>query len=278
VGRNKVLVVGIDGLRWDRVSYAEAPNLTGLARYGMFAPSLLDVSAGAQTMSGPGWSTLASGVWPDRHGVRDNSFNGAAYGQYPDFLTRLKRHDPSRLTFVAVDWPWLITAGTFGTEIDLVVNGDGEAHGYRAEDARITATAVDVLRQRGPDAAFVYLGCVDEAGHASGAMSDDYTDAISRADGWLGDLLGAVARRPADENWLVLVTTDHGHCDGGGHGGYSDAERATFVLAEGRPVPTGWRTDVELVDVAAAALAHLGVPVPDELAGRSFLVPDQLNR
>ncbi|WP_420323158.1 alkaline phosphatase family protein [Kribbella catacumbae] len=26
--------------------------------------------------SGPGWSSIASGAWPDKHGMKDNSFSG----------------------------------------------------------------------------------------------------------------------------------------------------------------------------------------------------------
>ncbi|CAM5353026.1 hypothetical protein SALBM311S_08742 [Streptomyces alboniger] len=38
--------------------------------------------------SGPGWSSVLTGVWPDRHGVTGNDFTGADYLRYPDFLTR----------------------------------------------------------------------------------------------------------------------------------------------------------------------------------------------
>src|SRR5215831_8613089 len=108
----RALVIGVDGLRWDRVHEGNAPRLTKLASSGLFAPSRLDVSSGTRTDSGPGWSTIATGVWPDKHGVLDNSFAGARYAQYPDFLTRLARADPARTTFAAVDWPPLAHKGT----------------------------------------------------------------------------------------------------------------------------------------------------------------------
>jgi len=108
----KALVIGIDGLRWDRVNSSNAPRLTRLADAGVFAPSLLDVTSGTRTDSGPGWSTIATGVWPDKHGVLDNSFAITRYELYPDFLTRLARQ--GRTTFAAVDWRPLARRGRSG--------------------------------------------------------------------------------------------------------------------------------------------------------------------
>jgi predicted AlkP superfamily pyrophosphatase or phosphodiesterase len=264
----RALVIGVDGLRFDRVDATFAPRLTGLVRNGLFAPSLLDVGSGTRTDSGPGWSTIATGVWPDKHGVLDNSFADARYEQYPDFLTRLKRADPDRTTFVAVDWPPLVERGTFGKQIDTIVVGDGEEHGYLVEDERMATAAIDGLH-RG-DALFVYLGCVDFAGHASGPLSTVYTQAIGAVDRWIGELLDAVAARDTHvpEEWLIVVTTDHGHRDEGNHGGHSDVERGTFILATGPDLPTGRRDDTALVDLAPTVLCHFGVPVPPEFDGR----------
>ena len=265
----KALVIGIDGLRWDRVHDGNAPRLSALARTGLFAPSLLDVTSGTRTESGPGWSTIATGVWPDKHGVLDNSFETKRYELYPDFLTRLGRE--GRTTFAAVDWPPLADEGVFGPEIGTIVAGDGEEYGYLPEDERMTAAAVDGLQ--GSDVTFVYLGCVDIAGHMAGPLSTEYSLAIERVDAMVGELLDAIARRRTfvAEKWLTIVTTDHGHRDEGDHGEYSDEERATFILAVTTDLPSGRREDTTLVDLAPTVLHHFGVPVPPELDGRSLL-------
>jgi predicted AlkP superfamily pyrophosphatase or phosphodiesterase len=225
------------------------------------------VSSGTRTDSGPGWSTIATGVWPDKHGVLDNSFTGARYAQYPDFLTRLARADPARTTFAAVDWPPLAHKGMFGPEIGTIVVGDGEELGYPREDERMTAAAIDGLRRS--DATFVYLGEVDIAGHRTGPLSTEYSHAIERVDRMVGQLLDAVLVEPGQ--WLTIVTTDHGHRDEGDHGGYSDVERATFILAAGPGVPAQRHDGTLLVDLAPTVLDHFGVPVPSEMDGRSLL-------
>ena len=64
---------------------------------------------------------------------------------------------------------------------------------------------------------------------------------------------------------LILISTDHGRRDDGGHGGDSEKERRVFFLASGPSVtdsaPDG---DIRIVDVATTAMAHLGIAIDDE--------------
>ncbi len=78
----------------------------------------------------------------------------------------------------------------------------------------------------------------------------------------MGQLLAAVRARPtyAQEDWLILVSTDHGRREDGGHGGDTPEERTIFYLAFGPSVEPGVLPDtVHIVDVAVTALAHLGI-------------------
>lgn len=275
ISADKVLVIGLDGLRHDRIAAADAPNLDALIASGTFGTSLLYANPMAATSSGPGWSTIATGVWPDKHGVKDNSFSGKRYDLYPDFLTRLESVNPGLSTFAALDWKPLGDQGTFGPAIDSRVVFDGDANGYPGEDERVTQAAVPVLRDGNPDAAFVYLGNIDIAGHNGGAASKTYLDAIKASDEQIGRLVAAVRARPtyASERWTFIVATDHGHTDAGGHGGSSIEERRTFVLASGPGIAAGARPlDTRLVDVTATVFSQLKLPVPAGIDGRPLSV------
>ncbi|MER5205924.1 alkaline phosphatase family protein [Streptomyces sp. NPDC002825] len=260
--KDKVLVVGMDGLRYDRIDAAKAPALKSLMANGTYGRSLLYANPMAATSSGPGWSTISTGVWPDKHGVKDNTFAGRNYGQYPGFLARLHQVRPELSIFAAVDWPELDTYGTVtpGADAKLVHNNN-----YAVNDALITDATEDILRNQNPDVLFVYFGETDEIGHSYGAASQKYLDAIDVQDGYLGRLLAAIQARPtyATERWTVIVATDHGHLDAGGHGGSTIEERRTFVLAQGPGIAAGARPiDTRLVDVAATVFQQLGI-VPD---------------
>ncbi|MFE9254757.1 alkaline phosphatase family protein [Streptomyces sp. NPDC006879] len=277
---NKVLVIGLDGVVLDRVLQADAPHLQGLMAQGLTARSTLYAQPMAATSSGPGWSTIATGVWPDKHGVRDNSFVGKNYSAHPDFLTRIENVAPDLNTYAAADWEPITSTDQngpiFSSQVDKRLSLKGDRDGYRNEDPKVAAAAATELREQDPDAAFVYLGEVDAAGHSRGADSRQYLEAITRVDALVGQLLTAVAARPtyAQESWKVLVGTDHGHTGRGGHGGSSIAERGTFVIAKGAGIaPGSVRQDVRLVDIAAEALHHLGVPT-DGIDGIALDAPD----
>ena len=102
----------------------------------------------------------------------------------------------------------------------------------------------------------------------------EYRDYIEASDRRLGEMLAAVAVREgsADEFWTVVVVTDHGHVDAGGHGGETDAERTAWIATCGPTIAPGLQPDgLEQADVAAQALAILGVnPTSPDFVGVPF--------
>jgi predicted AlkP superfamily pyrophosphatase or phosphodiesterase len=263
----KALVVLLDGVRFDRLTQASTPVLDGLAATGFLAPTRIFGTDVAPTLSGPAISSIATGVWPDKHRVPGNQLHGHALKRYPDFLTRLEAAVPPRRTFAGLDWAPLglpqdggpVFSDAIATKIALATDQTWAA--YRLDDARLLDAAVRILRERDPDAAFVYLGATDMAAHEFGCLGAQYRQAIETCDRQVGELLAALDARSgrADEQWLVIVVTDHGHLDEGGHGGDSDAERTAWMLVAGAGAPTRAPATLANVDVAPTVLAHLGV-------------------
>ncbi|MFF9316911.1 alkaline phosphatase family protein [Streptomyces sp. NPDC014735] len=249
----KTLVIGIDGATFDAFSRADVPNLRQLMAKGLTARSNLYASPMAPTVSGAGWSSIATGVWPDKHNVKDNDFTNPNYGRYPDYATRLETADPAVSTLVVGTWS-PVPQKIFGAKTDLRIAG--------GDDEGTTAKAADYLANGNPDSTFVHLDEVDGAGHSTGSASPAYIEALHTADAQVGRLLDAVASRPtyADEDWLVVVTADHGHTPTGGHGGNTPQERGTFVIAQGKGIrPGSVRDDVKITDIAPTVLRHEGV-------------------
>lgn len=272
----KVLILGLDGIRPDRLAAAATPTLDSLAAHGISSDA---ATTRAPTVSGPGWSSMLIGVWADKHGVLNNDFTTNAYGRYPDVLTRIEDLRPDLATLAVLDWPPLGTPAAGGPllsdRVDRKLNVNGDSLGYHAADSVTAALAADALATGEVDAAFVYFGDVDEVGHARGTLSPEYTAAIELVDRQVGQVLAGLRRRPtyADEDWLVLVSTDHGRRDDGGHGGDSDAERTIFLVMSGPSVRNrAFGAPPAIVDVAVTALAHLGIPIDPawQLDGRDL--------
>jgi predicted AlkP superfamily pyrophosphatase or phosphodiesterase len=259
----KVLVIGIDGVRPDVLADVPTPNLDGLAEGGSFTDRAWTVFP---SVSGPSWSSLLLGVWPDKHGVTNNDFTGKRYDEYPDFLTRIEMVRPDLATFAVADWKPLVAAddgvATISDRIDVKHVLDGYEGGWPEGDERSVELAVDHLTTADPDALFVYLGTPDEVSHETRAIGDEYREALTQADQHVAQIVAAVRARAtyAQEDWLILVSTDHGRTEDGGHGGDTPEERTIFYLAAGPSVEPGTPPDtVHIVDVAVTALAHIGI-------------------
>jgi predicted AlkP superfamily pyrophosphatase or phosphodiesterase len=173
------------------------------------------------------------------------------------------------VTYAVVDWPPLGTAASGGPlvsdAVDVKQNIDGDELGYQVADSLSVAAAVEYLTNGDPDAAFVYLGDIDVVGHEAGSLSEAYRESLEWSDRQVGLLLHALQRRVmyAHEDWLVLVATDHGRTDEGGHGGSSPLERNVFIITSTPSRQPGVRvhTPANIVDVAPTALAHLGIDI-----------------
>ena len=262
----KVLLIGIDGVRPDVLAEVPTPNIDALKRKGAFTDQTRTT---VPSVSGPSWSSMLTGVWPDKHGVIDNQFDGRRYDKYPDFLTRIEFLQPEMSTFAAVDWLPLMQidgeASTISPTVDVRISINGYVTGWAEGDLEVTSAAVSHLNEADPDALFVYLGNPDETSHQHNSIGAEYRESIELSDHHVGLLVDAIQARKTfhEENWLILISTDHGRRDDGGHGGLSAIEMTTFILASGPTAQIGsMDQDTFIVDVAVTALAHLGI-TPD---------------
>jgi hypothetical protein len=292
----KVLVIGTDGTRWDLVRQAmdngQAPNLRRLAQQGLGGPTLLPYAPPqALTLSEVGWSTIATGAGPAKHGVNglflNNDPRQSTKNGYLDFLSRVESLRPSLSTFLASDWAniGLHENGgpIFGDGIDArhTLAADDTVASYEKDDQDVTDTSARYLRDGDPDAGFVYLGVVDETAHNIGSATPAYRAEIAATDRRIGQLVGAIRARPSygRERWTVIVTTDHGQQNLDtpsqfSHGGGSDLERTSFVVAAGTGIPKGVvKAAPGVVDIAPTVLHQLGLATDPawNLDGSSFV-------
>ena len=238
--KTKILLIGIDGLNL-AMALEASPTITSLKSSGFFTT----ITMPAPTFSGPGWSTLLTGSTHEEHGVSDNSFIGHKLHHRPDLLSRAFYNDQTTTTFAAAGWPALVDPAGHGPVIHerreqqlafvhRVIARDGETYGYDVIDAEVHEAAMYAIENKAPDVSFVYFCGVDEAGHIFDSIGPEYKAAITKIDTYFDSMIAAVeARASADEPWLVVITTDHGHRPEGGHGGDTAAERASFVIAQG---------------------------------------------
>ncbi len=278
---HKVLLIGIDGCRPDAIEAAHTPHLDRLIKQGLYCENT-DILASRETkgdtVSGPGWSNLLTGVWPDKHGVVDNSFKGSNYQEYPHFFARVKEARPELKTASFSSWPPI--AEKILSHSDETINAKAQhAQDYLVADDELSTAAAKCIRAGKSDVVVCYFGQVDETGHGNGfhPTVKKYVESIERVDGYIGRLLAAIDERQktSQEVWLILVCTDHGG-SGTNHGGGREKPeiRQVFIIASGTEVKAGKTSEPTYqVDIVATALDYLGI-VPEagwKLDGQSVL-------
>lgn len=259
--RRKTIIIGLDGVRPDALAAASTPHIDALIAGGAYTPT---AQTCAITVSGPAWTSLLTGVEPEKHGVVDNSFDGARYDRYPTVFDRVRAHIPHARTASVVNW---------GPINDSIIREADTLISVKPDEL-VADAVVELLHDDDPDLVFVQLDQPDAAGHSHtySPESPGYLRQLSETDGHVGRIVGAVRNRPtyADEDWLVIVTTDHGGSERG-HGKDIPEHRTVFVLLEGPSVQAGSLDGgVNIADVGVTALVHLGVPVEPswEMDGR----------
>jgi predicted AlkP superfamily pyrophosphatase or phosphodiesterase len=104
---------------------------------------------------------------------------------------------------------------------------------FASRDQRILRAGLEALG-RGYDLTVVHLSETDDAAHLHSTRSPEYRDAVRRADAALGGLIDR-----AGPGTTVIVTSDHGVTDGGGHAGPEREVVETPVVVRGPGLPRG---------------------------------------
>lgn len=247
---NKILIIGIDGTMPSALAVARTPNLDALKSAGCYSTRVVSHPV---THSAAAWSSMFTGVWGDKHGVNDpgNSFAGNQFTNYPSFYKRIEAANSNLNTLAFARWAPMLTAVP-DADVKIAFNSDDE----------VTAETCRRLTNSNPDVFWMLLLDVDSAGHASGwgPTVSNYVRAIENSDARVGQIIGALTNRVTytNEDWLVIVTTDHGEHD------QPDPERSriTFVINSGPSAARGviWPSP-SIVDVCATVLTHMRVPI-----------------
>lgn len=225
----KVLIIGIDGCRPDALHQANTPNIDALIANGIFSPDALNDDI---TISGPGWSANLCGVWSNKHLVTGNNFSGNNYDEYPHIFKYIEAFNPELHTVSICHW---------GPINDFITLDHADFKLNESSDAEVASQTASYLTVNDPDILFIHLDDPDHAGHTQGFSPEvpEYIQAIEDVDGHIGTVLQSIYGRPSfsTEDWLVLVTTDHGGT-GFSHGGTSLEEENVFFIASGNTIST----------------------------------------
>lgn len=284
--QKKVVFIIVDGIAEDMLGKAETPNLNRIKKDGAFLKAYVGGEKGGYsetpTISAVGYNSLLTGTWVNKHNVFDNDIKAPNYS-YPTIFRLFKDQFPDKKTAVFSTWEDNRTKligenlkATGNIKIDFAYDGlekdtlkfphDKQSGYIRKIDSLVAEKAAGYIAQNGPDVSWVYLEFTDDMGHRHGD-GDILYKAISFEDRLIGKIYDSVKEREAKhgEDWLFVVTTDHGRSasNGKGHGGQSDRERNTWI-AINKPTINSYAKNnrVAVTDILPTMTYFLDLKVP----------------
>lgn len=294
----KAIFIIVDGIPADVLESVPTPSIDEIAAVGGYGRAFVGGEVGgpteSPTVSAVGYNSLLTGTWANKHNVYTNAIENPDY-RYWDIFRMVKHHDPSLQTALFSTWEdnrtKLIGEGlpeAGGSKLDYYFDGfendeqrfphDEERQYIKAIDALVADEAARYVQEVGPDLSWVYLEYTDDVGHLFGD-GPEMEAAVTWMDGVVGKIWGAVQsrQRAQDEDWLIVVTTDHGRDSDSGrnHGGHSERERTIWIASNSLRLNEHFYDTPAMVDILPSILRHLRVDLPGEISsqldGQSFI-------
>jgi len=241
--KQTVVILSLDGFRWDYNQKTETPNLDRIAKEGVKAISLIP-SFPSKTF--PNHYTIATGLVPDHHGLVNNSFYDRETGLPYSIGNKEARFNPS---FYQGEPIWItahkqgIKSASFywvgsdvpimGIQPDYWKNYDGSVPFADRIDTIAHWLSLPVAER--PQLVMAYYHEPDHVGHEYGPDDPRTLAEVHRLDSLTGILYNRLKSLPDAVNINFIVVSDHGM-------GAISSERNT-VLRDF--IPENWPVRIE---------------------------------
>ena len=214
-----LILLSIDGFRWDYLQKYDAPALKQLAATGVHATRLTP-SFPSKTF--PNHYTLVTGLRPAHHGIVGNWFFDPAIGETFGMSKPASNSEPR---WWAEGEPVWITAEKQGARSFCYFwpGSETENHGIRPSrfkpfDLKLpTNDRVDELlswlavpEAERPRLCTLYFNLVDDSGHKYGPDAPETAEAVKQADAGVQRLLDGLAKLGLRDRANLVIVADHG--------------------------------------------------------------------
>jgi hypothetical protein len=293
----KTVYIILDGIPADVIEKAHPPYLNAIAKQGGYSHAMVGGEKGGYsetpTISAVGYNSILTGTWVNKHNVWDNDIQAPNYN-YKNIFRLLKENYPEKKIGIFSSWQdnrtklvgeGLPEAGNIkfdysfdGLELDTInYPHDKETKYMQRIDEKVSDEAAATIKNNAPDLSWVYLEYTDDMGHRYGD-SPQFLKAIADADNFVGRIWESVEYRQKNfnEDWLIIVTTDHGRDPktGHGHGGQSDRERAGWIFTNAKNLNEHFKNgEASIVDIMPTIARFMKINIPEETAREIDGVP-----
>ena len=236
----KAIIIGYDGCRVDVLKLAEGGikymmDKGASVNYAYCGGVNYPEKNTQDTSTAPGWCSILTGVWADKHGITANDITKSM--EYKTLLTSLVEDETIDSSMFITKWKGHFDRdnATYLEEKSYCEENNLNVVFNRCDDdkASLDYTINEIKKENCADFMFVIYEHTDSAGHNSGFTYNNpkYRNAFIEMDNYGLDTIKAIENRETyeTEDWLIIITSDHGGIRTN-HGGDSIQERMTFIV------------------------------------------------
>jgi predicted AlkP superfamily pyrophosphatase or phosphodiesterase len=216
--KNYVVMVSLDAWRWDYNKLYNTPIINKLGEEGIKAERLIP---SFPTNTFPNHYSIATGLYPDHHGLINNTFpapdlgllyrigdraaieNPAFYGGEPVWVTAMKQG--------------IITASFFWVGSEAPIAGMHPDYWKAYSDSYTYEERIDTVIkwlsypiEKRPGLVTLYFDEPDATSHDSGPVSNETGRVVQRLDSLIGVLRERLSSLPYTKRINLIVLSDHG--------------------------------------------------------------------
>jgi arylsulfatase A-like enzyme len=213
-----VVMVSLDGFRYDYLDLFPTPNLHRIIDAGVRADAMIPVFP---VKTFPNHYSIATGMYADSHGIVGNSFydplrdewysigdrasveDGTWYGGEPIWVTAVNQG------MLSASYYWVGSEAAIGGVYPTYWRRfDGDVP-YEERIDQVLSW-LDLPEEKRPHMITAYMEETDGVGHGVPTEAPELATAVALVDSMIGRLLDGIDQLPHADQVYVVVTSDHG--------------------------------------------------------------------
>ncbi len=214
--RPTVILISLDGFRYDYVDKYSPPAISRLAREGVRAKWMIP---SFPTKTFPNHYTIATGLYPQNHGIVEN--NVYDFGEIFTMSKRKEVENPrwwwGEPVWVTAEKQGQIAASYFFVGTETFIQGEAPTH-WRTYNGRVPnimrvdkiLSYLDQPVDKRPTMLSMYFSTTDDVGHEFGPEAEETKYAVWEVDGYIERLMNGLKARGIDRQVNVIIVADHG--------------------------------------------------------------------
>ncbi len=253
----KLILISIDGFRFDLVNKEYCPFVHSYALNGLF----LKIRSVIPPITLPCFCSIFYSVKPETHGIFYNIIPNEFKIPYPNLFEILYQNNLKSAVF----FNWETLKRSFGDlkniqfcffENDLTIKGD----------KALIKEANQYIKKDNPDFVFIYIGSLDEIGHDYGWMSSEYLKIAKEIDNLIANFIKEVGI-----DYSYIIHSDHGGIENGHYVKLREVLEVPFIyLNFEKKFLKSKEINKSIIDIAPTILKYFNILIPKEWEGKSI--------